>query len=81
VEKKAGLKYCRVKPYDGQYSRWGVNPGSVRICNQKLAAVPQIIDKATGKVDNIKMCDNIKDMETKRRNGNEHIEGHQHKRL
>jgi len=63
VEDKAGTKYCRVKPHDGQYSRWGINPGSVRVGNQKLSVVvPRIVDNETGKVDNIEMYDNIKDL-------------------
>ena len=63
VEEKAGPKYCRVKPYDGQYSRWGVNAGSVRVGNQKLSvAVPRIVDNYTGKVDNIELYDSIKDL-------------------
>src|SRR5436190_1471742 len=63
VEEKAGPKYCRIKPYDNQYSRWGVNPGSVRVGNQKLSvAVPRIVDNQTGKVDNIELYDSIKDL-------------------
>jgi|tagenome__1003787_1003787.scaffolds.fasta_scaffold20736849_1 putative transposase len=63
VEEKAGLKYCRAKPWDGQYSRWGINPGSVRVGNQKLSvAVPRIVNNQTGKVDNIELYDSIKDL-------------------
>jgi transposase-like protein len=63
VEQKAGPKYCRKKPFDGQFSRWGINPGSVRIGNQKLSVeVPRIVDNHTGHVDNIELYDNIKDL-------------------
>jgi putative transposase len=45
VIQKAGARYSREKPYDGRYSRWGFNPGSVRIGDQKLKIeVPRIYD-------------------------------------
>ncbi len=45
VTQKAGARYSREKPYDGRYSRWGFNPGSVRIGDQKLKVdVPRIYD-------------------------------------
>ena len=31
VESKAGEKYSREKPSEGKYSRWGSNPGSIRV--------------------------------------------------
>ncbi len=63
VEQKAGKRYCRVRPHEGQYSRWGVNPGSVRMGNQKLSvAVPRIVDNHSGRVDNIELYDSIKDL-------------------
>ena len=63
VHQQAGPKYCRIKPAEGNYSRWGFNPGSVRIGNQKLpVAVPRIVDKTTGTVDNISLYDELKDL-------------------
>ena len=45
VTQKAGARYSREKPYNGRYSRWGFNPGSVRIGDQKLKVdVPRIYD-------------------------------------
>lgn len=45
VTQKAGVRYNRGKPYDGRYSRWGFNPGSVRIGDQKLKIdVPRLYD-------------------------------------
>ena len=45
VIQKSGARYCREKPNDGRYSRWGFNPGSVRIGDQKLKVdVPRIFD-------------------------------------
>jgi transposase-like protein len=63
VQQQAGPKYCRIKPAEGNYSRWGFNPGSVRIGNQKLpVAVPRIIDKTTGQVDNIPLYGELKEL-------------------
>jgi len=37
--------YCHQKPEDGRWSRWGYNPGSVKICDQKLKIeVPRLFD-------------------------------------
>jgi putative transposase len=63
VQQQAGPRYCRIRPAEGNYSRWGFNPGSVRIGNQKLSvAVPRIVDKTTGQVDNVGLYDALKDL-------------------
>ena len=50
VIQKAGVRYSREKPNDGRYSRWGFNPGSVRIGDQKLKVdVPRIYDNEQAK--------------------------------
>ncbi|HEC41506.1 MAG TPA: hypothetical protein ENI20_01580, partial [Bacteroides sp.] len=50
VTQKAGARYKREKPHDGRYSRWGFNPGSVRIGDQKLKVdVPRIYDNEQDK--------------------------------
>jgi transposase-like protein len=50
VIQKAGARYSREKPNDGRYSRWGFNPGSVRIGDQKLKVeVPRIYDNEQDK--------------------------------
>ena len=36
VTEKAGPRYSHQKPEDGRWSRWGYNPGSVKIGDQKL---------------------------------------------
>ena len=42
---KAGERYSHDKPHDGRYSRWGYNPGSIQIGDQRLkVAVPRIRD-------------------------------------
>jgi len=63
TEQQTGPRYCRVKPHAGNYSRWGFNAGSVRIGNQKLSvAVPRVVDKTTGTVDNIGLYDALKEL-------------------
>jgi putative transposase len=63
VEQQAGVRYCHEKPYQGRYSRWGVNPGSVRIGNQKVCvSVPRIKDNELGTVSNVEMYNAVKDL-------------------
>jgi transposase-like protein len=63
TDELSGPRYCRVKPFAGRYGRWGINPGSVRLGNQKLSiAVPRIRDKVTGIVDNVQAYDQLKDL-------------------
>ncbi len=41
----AGEKYSREKPHNGRYSRWGSNPGSIRIGDQRVSMeVPRVRD-------------------------------------
>jgi putative transposase len=50
VKQKAGNRYSKEKPYDGRYSRWGFNPGSVRIGDQRFKIeVPRLYDKEKDK--------------------------------
>jgi putative transposase len=50
VNDLAGEKYCRNKPHEGQYSRWGYNPGSVKVGVQKVPIqVPRIFDNKDSK--------------------------------
>jgi len=45
VVQKAGEKYARAKPFDGQFSRWGYNPVSVRIGEEKVKMeIPRLYD-------------------------------------
>ena len=45
VEDLCGKRYSRDKPHEGRYDRWGFNPGSVKMGNQKLMIdVPRIYD-------------------------------------
>lgn len=45
VKEKAGQRYDREKPLEGRYSRWGSNPGSIRVGEEKVKMkVPRIHD-------------------------------------
>ena len=45
VRQRAGEKYSREKPEAGRYSRWGSNPGSIRVGEEKVKVkVPRIYD-------------------------------------
>ena len=45
----AGERYSRTKPYGGVYSRWGENPGSVRIGKEKVRVrVPRVYNHTEG---------------------------------
>jgi transposase-like protein len=45
VNSKAGEKHSREKPEDGKYSRWGSNPGSIRIGEERVKIrVPRLYD-------------------------------------
>lgn len=49
VEATAGERYSHDKPHGGRYSRWGTNPGSVRIGDEKVPiGVPRMVDNETG---------------------------------
>ena len=49
VKHLSGERYCHDKPHDGQYSRYGFNPGSVNIGGKKLKIeVPKVRDDADG---------------------------------
>lgn len=46
VSSLAGERYSRDKPLEGRYSRWGSNPGSVRIGEEKVPViVPRVYDQ------------------------------------
>ena len=45
VKSKAGEKYSREKPSESKYSRWGSNPGSIRVGEEKVKVkVPRLYD-------------------------------------
>jgi len=46
----AGERYSREKPCGGRYSRWGTNPGSIQIGDERVpVAVPRVRDTEAGR--------------------------------
>jgi hypothetical protein len=46
----AGERYSREKPCGGRYSRWGTNPGSIQIGDERVpVAVPRVRDTDAGR--------------------------------
>jgi putative transposase len=44
----SGIRYSHDKPNNGRYSRWGFNPGSVKIGDQRIPVdVPRLYDNIT----------------------------------
>jgi transposase-like protein len=49
VRNYTGDRYSHDKPYDGRYSRWGTNPGSIKLGDRRIRlSVPRLYDKETG---------------------------------
>lgn len=46
----AGERYSRDKPHDGRYARWGCNPGSVAVGDERAPVqVPRVRDQVAGR--------------------------------
>lgn len=64
VEQKAGEKYTRAKPFDGRFSRWGYNPGSVRIGEEKVKMeIPRLYDNKTEETVGLENYQKLKEIE------------------
>lgn len=49
VNQHAGPLYSHEKPHNGKYSRWGTNPGSIKLGDRRIRlAVPRIYDNESG---------------------------------
>ena len=63
VKTQAGNRYSHSKPNDGRYSRWGYNPGSIRISGQKIpVCVPRIYDTQDQKNKSLLTYEKLKEM-------------------
>jgi len=61
VISKAGARYSHNKPHEGRFSRWGYNPGSVQIGDQRLKMdIPRVMDTATKKFESLESYESIK---------------------
>jgi transposase-like protein len=61
VQQKAGEKYKRNSPNQNQYSRYGYNPGSVKIGDQRIQVeVPRVINNESGKFETLSTYQQVK---------------------
>jgi transposase-like protein len=59
----AGDRYSREKPHESRYSRWGSNPGSVRIGDQRLKVeVPRLRDMEAGQCERLESSTKMREL-------------------
>ena len=50
MQQYTGVRYSRKRPHDGRYDRYGFNPGSITVSNQRVAIdVPRLYDRQEGR--------------------------------
>jgi transposase-like protein len=60
---KAGARYSHQKPENGRWSRWGYNPGSVKIGDQKVRVeVPRLFDNLDEKNTPLQRYEEMKEL-------------------
>ncbi len=63
VEELAGDRYSHDKPHNGRYHRWGTNPGSVRVGEEKLRLqIPRVYDTAAHQSVPLDIYSQLKDL-------------------
>ena len=61
----AGQKYQRDKPHGGQYSRWGYNPGSVKLGSERLrVSVPRMYDNINKSNKSLKTYEQLQELQS-----------------
>ncbi len=64
VIQKAGARYSHSKPANGMYSRWGYNPGSVKVGDHKVKMqVPRIKNNQTDRCEPLDRYEQVKSVE------------------
>jgi putative transposase len=64
VREHTGERYSRSKPNNGRYSRWGTNPGSVWIGEEKVKVdVPRVYDKVERRNKSLENYEKLKDID------------------
>ena len=64
VDQKAGARYQRKGIDEGNYSRWGSNPGSIRIGDERIKMrIPRLYDKMTGKTEGLENYKKLRETE------------------
>jgi transposase-like protein len=65
VNRYAGEWYSHDKPYEGRYSRWGINPGSIKLGERKVKlSVPRIYDNQTKSNKPLETYNKLREIET-----------------
>jgi len=65
VSDKAGAPYSREKPREGKYSRWGSNPGSVKVGAQRVPLqVPRVYNHETSATESPEVYAHMRSVET-----------------
>lgn len=65
IEQYTGKRYQRAKPHDGQYSRWGYNPGSVKIGAERLrVSVPRMYDNVNGNNKSLETYEKLRELQS-----------------
>jgi len=65
IEKKCGERYSHSKPENGRYSRWGVNPGSIKVGQEKVPIeIPRYYDNQEERAQNSDIYSNIKQQDS-----------------
>lgn len=60
----SGPRYSHDKPLGGKYSRYGYNPGSVRVGDKKLAIeVPRVVNNQKGNFESLKSYAELKELD------------------
>jgi transposase-like protein len=63
VSMLSGPRYSHDKPLGGLYSRYGYNPGSVRVGDKKLAVeVPRVVNNRKGSFESLKSYGELKEL-------------------
>ena len=64
VRKYSGDRYSREKPHNGRYSRWGSNPGSVWVGDEKVSIdIPRLYDKENKQNKSLENYEKLKEIE------------------
>ncbi len=65
VHQKAGSRYERVSREEQKYSRWGSNPGSIKIGNERVKMqIPRLYNTETNKTEGLENYKKLREIET-----------------
>lgn len=65
VNKYAGSWYSHDKPQNGKFSRWGTNPGSIKLGDRRIRlAVPRLYDNESGRSKPLETYNKLREIES-----------------